>query len=129
MDATSQDWYAGRYESGRGTDYVLTLKARGGSDKLVINKLWVGDDYYEVKAIKNLALRSNHDYNKGDTLFVKVGMKLLPDDNGQMIKVEGESVKSPKEFTGVALLAYTWKGKQRFLEIKEFRVLEKIIYP
>ena len=129
VDATSQDWYGGRYESGHGTDYVFTLKARGGSDKLVLDQLWMDDDYYEVKAVKNLAKRSDLDFEKKDTLFIRVGKKYQPDKDGQMLKITGKSVKSPKEYDGVALLAYTWKGKRKYMEIKEFRILEKIIYP
>ena len=129
VDATSQDWYGGRYESGRGTDYVFTLKARGGSDKLVIDKLWVDDDFYEVKAVKNPAKRSELDFEKKDTLYVRAGKKYQPDKNGQMVKVQGKSIIAPKEYDGVALLAYTWKGKRKYMEIKEFRILEKLIYP
>jgi hypothetical protein len=129
VDATSQEWYGGRYESGKGTDYVLTLKAKGSSDKLIIDELWVGEDYYEVKAVKNRAKRSDLSFEKRDTIFVTAGKKLKPNENGELVKVSGKNVKAPKDFSGAALLAYTWKGKRKYLEITELRVLEKIIYP
>jgi len=129
VDATSQQWYGGQYESGKGTDYVLTMKARGGSDKLVLDQLWLGEDFYEISAVKNLARRSDLNFEKRDTIYVRVGKKYKPDSNGNMVKVTGKSVKPPKEFTGAALLGYTWKGKRKYIEVAELRVLEKIIYP
>lgn len=129
VDATSQEWYGGRYETGRGTDYIIKIKARGGSENLVIDKLWVGEDFYEVIAIKNPAKKADHYFEKGDTLYIMAGKKIQPDINGSMVKVTGKTLKTPKEFAGAALLVYTWKGKEKFLEVKEFRILEKIIYP
>ena len=129
LDSTSQQWFGGQYESGKGTDYTLTLKARGGSDKLVIDKLWVGEDLYEVVAVKDLARRSNKEFKKRDTIYVRAGKKLKPDENGNMINVSAKNVKAPVEFSSPALLVYTWKGKEKYLEIEDFRVLEKIIYP
>lgn len=129
IDSTSQEWYGGRYESGKGTDYILTLKARGGSDKLIIDRLWVGEELYEVEAVKNLAKRSDKEFKKRDILFVRAGKKLKPDENGRMKNVSGKKVNPPVEFSSPALLVYTWKGKEKYLEIEEFKVLEKIIYP
>jgi len=129
VDASSQKWIAGRFESGYGTDYLITIKARAGSDKLVFDKLWIGDDYYEVNALRNLAKRSDLAFEKGDTVFIRAGEKYLPDENGKMVQQKGKTLEPPTEFTGAALLGYTFKSRRKYLEIKEFRVLEKIIYP
>lgn len=129
IDATSQEWIAGRYESGRGTDYILTLKARGGSENLVIDKLWVGEVLYEVYAVKDRAKRSDREFDKGDTIYVQAGKKLKPDETGKMVTVSGKEVSPPVDNPGAALLSYTWKGKRKHLEIDDFRELEKIIYP
>ena len=129
IDATSQDWIAGRYESGRGTDFVISLKARGGSDNIRVEKLWVDGYMYEVEAVKDLAKRSDKSFDRGDTLYVKAGKKLKPDKEGKMKQVSGKNIDPEKEYEGAALLAYTWKGKRKYLVIKEFNELEKIIYP
>jgi len=129
LDATSQEWYGGQYESGKGTDYNIKLLARGGSDKLAIDKLWIEDDFYEVKAIKNPAKRSELNFAKRDTIYVRAAKKLLPDENGRMLEVTGKGEEPPREFSGMALLAYTWKGKRKYKEIKDLRKLERIIYP
>ena len=129
VDATSQKWYGGQYETGRGTDYVFTLKARGGSDKLVLDELWLEEDFYEISAVKNLAKRSDLSFEKRDTIYVRVGKKYKPDSTGKMVKVSGKSVEPPRNFSGAALLGYTWKGKRKYLEIAELRILEEIIYP
>ena len=129
IDATSQEWYGGQYESGRGTDYVFTIRAGGGSDKLVIDQLWLEEDFYEVSAVKNRAKRSDLTFQKNDTIYIQAGKKLLPDANGNMLKVAGKKMDPPREFSGTALLGYTWKGKRKYLEVAELKVLEKIIYP
>ncbi len=129
LDATSQEWYGGQYESGRGTDYKISLLAGGGSDELVLDELWLGEDFYEIKAVKNLARKSDLKFEKRDTIYVQAGKKYKPDENGRMVKVAGKSVEPPKEYNGVALMGYTWKGKRKYIEIEKLRVLEKIIYP
>jgi hypothetical protein len=129
IEATSQQWMGGRYESGRGTDYIIKLQAKGGSDKLVVDRLWVGENSFEVRAVKDLARMSVRDFAKNDTIYLRAGLKYQPDENGNMVQVTGEKVEPPRDFEGEALISYTWKGKRRFLEIDEFTVLEKIIYP
>ena len=129
VDSTSQEWFGGQYESGRGTDYTLTLKARGGSDKLIIDKLWIGEDLYEVVAVKDLAKKSEKEFKKRDTIYVRAGKKLKPDENGNMRNVSAKKVKPPIAFSSSALLVYKWKGKEKYMEVEAFRVLEKIIYP
>lgn len=129
VDATSQEWAGGIYEAGYGTNYIITLVAKGNSDKLIINDLWIGEDYFKVSAVKSLAARNDLAFEKGDTVYVAAGLTLKPDKNGKYIKTLKGSKELPEEYTGAALLGYTWKGKNKFVEIGDFRKLEKIIYP
>ena len=46
-----------------------------------------------------------------------------------MVQVSGKKMNPDIEYEGDALLSYLWKGKRKYLEIKNFIVLEKIIYP
>ncbi len=129
VDSTSQSWVAGIYEAGYGTDYRICLLAKGGSEKLQVDELWIGEDYFKVKAVKDLAYRNNLSFEKRDTIYVASSIKYKPGKDGKMEQVKLIKKEAPKKFSGDALLGYTWKGKKNFLEITKFRKLEKIIYP
>lgn len=129
VDSTSQEWAGGIYESGYGTNYKITLIAKGGSEKLQVNEFWIGQDYFEVKAMKNLAKRSDLSFARKDTIYIVSSINFKPDNNGTMVQVKPMKKDPPVDFEGDALLGYTWKGKKKFLEIECFRKLEKLIYP
>lgn len=129
VEASSQEWAGGRYETGFGTYYKMTLITRGGSEKLQVEDLWIGDSFFEVKALKNPANKSDLIFAKRDTVYVKWSLNFKPDKEGVSKQVVGAQKEPPFEFNGEALLGYTWKGKKKFFEIKDFRKLEKIIYP
>lgn len=129
LDATSQEWAGGTYESGYGTNYQLLFKTRGGSDKLAFHDLWVGDKYFQVVAIKELTKRNDLNFEKGDSVYVVAREVYRPDKNGNYQREITHEKACPITFESAALLGYTWKGKQKFLEIKSFRKLEKLIYP
>ena len=129
VDATSQQWAGGRYESGFGTDYKITFITKKKSDKIKIDELWVGDDFFEVHAVKDLAHRSDHSFSRKDTIYITAGVKFKPDGHGKDVKVKGLTKPAPRELNGEALIGYTYRGKRKYIRIEKFRVLEKIIYP
>lgn len=129
LEATSQEWAGGTFESGYGTNYKITMKARGGSDKLSVHDLWVGEDYFEVKAVKDPTRRHDFNFEKRDSIYVFAKVTFKPDKEGQYAKEFNADKPCPIEFNGAALLGYTWKGKQKYLKIEEFEKLEKLIYP
>lgn len=129
IEATSQEWAGGIYEAGYGTNFKVTLIAKGNSEKLQVSDLWIGEDYYSVKAVKNLARRNDLGFNKKDTLYVTAGFTFKPDKDGKYIKKMGDQKPVPHKYEGAALLKYTWKGKEKYKEINELKKLQKIIYP
>ena len=129
LEATSQEWAGGIYESGYGTNFKVTLIAKGNSEKLQVSDLWIGEDYFSVKAVKNLAKRNDLEFSRKDTLYVTAGFTHKPDKDGKYLRKMGEQKVVPHEYDGVALLGYTWKGKTKYIEIYELKKLEKIIYP
>ena len=128
-EATSQEWAGGIYEAGYGTNFKVTLIAKGSSEKLQVSDLWIGEDYFSVKAVKNLAKRNDLEFSRKDTLYVTAGFTFKPDKDGKYIKKMGDQKTVPHEYDGVALLGYTWKGKLKYIEIDELKKLQKIIYP
>ncbi|MBT3242813.1 MAG: hypothetical protein HN352_06655 [Bacteroidetes bacterium] len=129
VDATSQAWAGGIYQSGYGTDFRIALIAKKASDKLKIDELWIGEDFFEVQAVKDLAHRSDFEFSKKDTVYLAAGIKYKPENEGSYVKVQGKTRQAPMEFDGAALIGYTFKGKRKYIEIDTLRVLKKIIYP
>jgi len=129
VDSSSQKWAGGIYESGYGTNYKITLIAKAGSDKLQVNELWIGQDYFKINAMRNLAKRSDLSFARKDTVYVVSSINFKPGRDGKMEQVKLMRKEPPVDFNGDALLGYTWKGKKKFLEIKSFRKLEKLIFP
>ena len=129
VDSSSQEWAGGIYESGYGTNYKITLIAKAGSDKLQVNELWIGQDYFKINAMRNLAKRSDLSFARKDTVYVVSSINFKPGRDGKMEQVKLMRKEPPVDFNGDALLGYTWKGKKKFLEITSFRKLEKLIFP
>lgn len=129
VDSTSQEWAGGMYQSGYGTNYKITLIAKRSSEKLQVNELWIGQDYFEVHAFKNLSIRSNLSFDRKDTVYVVSSINFNSDKDGKMIQVKAVNKDPPIKYEGDALIGYTWKGKKKFLKINSFRKLEKLIYP
>lgn len=129
IKSTSQEWVGGLQESGYGTNYMLTIKATAGSDQLQFEDLWVGDVHMKVRVSADPANPQNTSFKKGSLVSVKAGITFHPNAEGQ-IKLSAEnSAKKPFNFKGEGLLGYTYKGHKAYLEIAEFKKLEKIIYP
>ncbi len=106
IDSTSQEWAGGIYESGYGTNYKITLVAKGGSEKLQVNEFWIGKDYFEVKAVKNLAKRSDLAFAKRDTIYIVSSINYKPDSNGTMVRVKEMKKDPPVDFDGDALVGF-----------------------
>lgn len=129
VESSSQEWAGGRYETGYGTNYKLSLVARASSEKLLVEELWIGDTYFEVKAVRDLAKKKETAFDKGETIYVVASINQKPNQQGGMDQVTGGTKDLPFSYEGKALLGYTWKGKKKYLEIRDFTQLEKIIYP
>jgi hypothetical protein len=128
-EATTQEWVGGLQQSGYGTDYKLVIKVKAGSDKLMIDEMWVGDIRMPARAVKDLRDPASKDFKKGDVVHVRAGITHKPDASGQMRMLAGEKKVRPIEYSGEGLLGFTYKGKRGYLVIPSFKVLEKIIYP
>lgn len=129
IQSTSQEWAGGLQESGYGTDYKLTIKAKAGSDLLQIDDLWVGDIHMKVRVMADPANPQNNNFKEGSQVSLKAGITYLPDADGRIRPLAADSKKKPFNFKGEGLLGYTYKGHKAYLVIAEFKKLEKIIYP
>ncbi|MDD4646419.1 MAG: hypothetical protein PHY99_10575 [Bacteroidales bacterium] len=129
VESTAQEWVGGLRESGYGTEYVITVKVKAGSEQLQFEDLWAGENHLKVRVIvdpKNLKEKS---FKKGSLITVRAGLTIRPDAEGQMKPANTDSSEKPLNFTGEGLLGYSYKGQKAYLEISEFKKLEKLIYP
>ncbi|NOZ45497.1 MAG: hypothetical protein GXO79_01820 [Chlorobi bacterium] len=129
IDATSQKWVGGIPGSGKGTNYVIKVISFKNNKYLHINQVWIGDEYYNVKALKNPALINETSFEKNDTLYIKIHKYIRTNMLGEVVKPKAtEESKVPIKYDGAALIGYTYRGKKKYKEIKTFKELKFIPY-
>ena len=130
IEATSQDWAGGRKESGYGTYYRFKMIAAKSSEKLLIDRLWIGEDYYEVKPYTEPGRFNSNKFNRADTIFILatrfLGSELTKDRNIQ--KKSDKYIKPAFNYDGDAIIGYKIRNKRKFKKIKSFTRLKKINY-
>lgn len=129
VKTTSQEWIGGLQETGYGTNYYLIIKVKAGSDQLQFDDLWVGDSHMKVRVVADPASPPGKVFAKGSRISLKAGITFRPGPDRQMRPAAADSTRKPFNFKGAGLLGYSYKGKKTYLEIAEFEILEKIIYP
>jgi len=129
LQSTSQEWVGGLRESGYGINFKLTVKVKAGSDQLLFTDLWADTLHMNVRVIADSTDFQKHSFSKGNTIILRGEVTFKPDAAGQMRSDAG--VKSPKPFNfkGKGLLCYSNKGHKEYVEIADFKKLEKLIYP
>jgi hypothetical protein len=128
-NSTSQEWVGGLQESGYGTDYKVHLTVKASSEQLQFTHLWVDDVCLKVRAFEDVPNSKLNVFEKGSRLTVRAGMTQKPGTDGKIGVVDALDIKKPYEFKGKGLLGYLYKGREHFVEIADFKILEKIIYP
>ena len=131
VETTQQTAMGGRQESGKTIHFEVKLVASHSSTKLKFNKLWIGTDEVEIhlRAADGGFLKDNS-FSKKDTITLIAYKRYLPNKGGALIyrKMEG-SANIPKEYQGVALLSYSYKGKTKYWEIKKIKKLPNVNLP
>lgn len=130
IEATSQKWVGGIPGSGKGTNYVIKVIPYKSSDKLQIDKIWIGNDYYEITPLTNPQNKNSTSFEMKDTLYIRIHKYIRTNMLGEIVKPNlKEGTEIPPEFEGDALLAFTYKGERKYKVIKEFKKLKFIPYP
>ena len=129
IQSTSQEWVGGLQESGYGTDYRLTIKAKAGSDLLQIEDLWIGDVHLKLRAMTDPADPRTTAFRKGQSVICKAGYTWRPGADERAELTGAEPLKKPYDYSGEGLVGYTFRGKKGYVEIASFEKLKKIIYP
>jgi len=122
INSTSQQYGGGRQESGQGTRYQIEIRAKADGEALYISQLWIGNDYWVIQDVKNLSNPEDYSFKEGDILQIAVQKHVNnfnPDAN-----LPTTYEPCPINYQGVALIGYTYNGKQMYEEVKSFKELE-----
>ncbi len=131
VSATSQSWHGGRPESGYGTKYEITLIPKKGSDIITFDRIWIGDKYFEVKAVQNGRKVKEGIFDAGYEVSIYVNDIKVPHSMGKSISIEEQNeidknkIPVPHKYNGEALLSYTYRGKRKYFEIEKFQHKEE----
>ncbi len=127
ISSTSKKWAGGIMDAGRGINYSFALLAKKSSKKLIINQLWIGQKFYEVKACGKFPSRPEDGFSKNDTIYIYANERI--DEKNQPSGNPDKLNPPPVEYKGEALIGYKINGKQKFKIVKEIKPLEAIYYP
>ncbi len=133
IKASSQKWKGGIEAAGYGTYYELSLIPNSSSKILTFDKLWIGEKYFEIQAFQKGKKMPKNVFAKDQVISIRVNDATIPKRNhkankrtAQEKQIDGQN---PPKYEGKALLSYLLKGKRKYIEIKEFTVLDPLFYP
>ena len=121
VSASSQRFAGGAMGSPAGTRYRLTFVAPASGNKLKVDQLWVGKNFYQVNAVNKL--NGSTVFSKNDTIEV-VTDSYLPVKN-HTTSENITQIAVPIEYKGEALIGYSICKKKRYLSIEKFVVLPR----
>ena len=130
VSATAQKWAGGQKRTGHGVYYTITLKVKKNSQRLSFDKLWVGSEFYSIKAYKHIESKNIESYNINDTIYVSARSQIRPpDEENPEVNQKTVTEAPPFEIKGAALLGYLYKGKRKYKTIDSFKELNSLFYP
>ncbi|MCF6366488.1 MAG: hypothetical protein L3J35_09845 [Bacteroidales bacterium] len=135
VETTSQEWSGGTRNSGYGTHYEINIVPKVNSTVLIFDQAWIGDKYFEISTFQKGKKIRNNLFGKGDTITIRINDAFSPKfhdiNKDEQLKEKKliEKHELPYKYKGKALLSYTYNGKRKYKEIKEFTKLEPLQYP
>ena len=129
VEGTSQKYAGGREKSGYGTRYNIKLFAQKSSKKLKIDQLWIGEEFFDVKPIKDPKRKNDHNFSKNDTIYLYVKHHIHTDEEMKKAQKEKKLLKPPYNYQGAALIGYKVRNKRKYKVIDKFTELKKVFYP
>jgi hypothetical protein len=132
INASKQEWSGG--EAGHyGTNYSITIQCSDTS--ITPDTLWIGQNYTKLYLAHADSLLKKYDKkNKTVTFHIYTGEDhyenyndpmSMKDTVGKKIAGKGQS----KQYSGVALISYTYLNKQYSIIVKTFQELPPLSYP
>ncbi len=117
VNSTSQEYFAGRKESGGGIKYKIEVVATKSSKKLTFDNLFVGGKELQL-IIQDTEKKNIKKFDKGDTLILSATLRISSDE------IQNSSIKEKKE----VLLNYHFKKNESVAFVRPKRI-ESLYYP
>ncbi len=135
IQSYSQDWIAGVPDGNNGTNYMFSIKVLKSSEHLMFDELWIGDEKVPFRLFTDIHTTGNTSFAKNDTIFIRG--QIIADNSfiGQDKKTnEPESSDAtmpspPFEYIGEALIVYSYRGRQKYLVVKDIEKKKSQIRP
>lgn len=119
ISAKSQQFRGGAVGSPSGTNYTFVVVAYAANEALVIDRLWIGNEYFEVKVYNQK--NGTSIFSKKDTLEV-VAKKYNPNEfllNNQKTPSSPTQIATPCKYKGAALIGYQVGKKRKYLGVEK----------
>lgn len=138
ISSYSQKWQGGVKGSGGGIKYNFELLASYPSSQLIIDQVWIGQQYFDASASRKFPKTAADGFNKGDTIYVYINyMTKVPDhaniaettDGQKEIQESMSSIPPPYAYKGEALIGYKINGSRKYKEITQVTAKSPLYYP
>lgn len=128
INATEQSFMGGAAGSPSGKKYRFTLIAPASSSDFSLDQVWVGDNYFNVTAYKQLPGNTSSEFSAKDTLIVEFTQlssgSFLPE--GMEESKKNPVQNKPFDYQGKALIGYKIGKQRKYLTVKAIQVLQRL---
>lgn len=129
IDANSQEWIAGQQDGNNGTNYMFTVITLKSSKHINFKELWIGNEKVSFQLFPDLRSTGDSTFAKNDTIYIRgqiiTNNYLLDKNNNNDIT----PVEPPIDYTGEALIVYSYRCKQKYFVINEIEKKKKLMHP
>jgi len=117
VKSTKQEWKGGQGKS-EGVNYKIQVVVKKSSDFIKFTSVKINDKESRFKLFKNnKPLKKDEGFNKNDTILISTSITYKVEDR--------KPVKHPDN----VIISYTYKSKNKELEVKEFEKIKTLMYP
>jgi len=117
VKSTKQEWKGGQGKS-EGVNYKIQVVVKKSSDFIKFTSVQINDKESRFKLFKNnKPLKKDEGFNKNDTITISTSI---------IYNIEGrKAIKHPDN----VVINYSYKSKNKKLEVTEFEKLKTLMYP
>ena len=117
VKSTKQEWKGGQGKS-EGVNYKIQVVVKKSSDFIKFTSVKINDKESRFKLFKNnKPLKKDEGFNKNDTILISTSITYKVED------------RKPEKHTDNVVVSYTYKSKNKELEVNEFEKIKTLMYP
>ncbi len=117
VKSTKQEWKGGQGKS-EGVNYKIQVVVKKSSDYIKFTHVSINKNKSRFKLLKNnKPLKKNEGFNKNDTIIISTSITYKVED------------RKPKKHPDNIVIYYTYKSKNKELEVNKFEKIKTLMYP